>query len=165
MKGVDFKDGGGFQVNIGGDGKILYRPASKTRAAYFEITTPEHGTRRYDTSGKEIPQRTYDTSKYSHNPNGTISVSRVVDGHLPKDAKPYEVIDVRTTKGNINRTYFNAEGQRGQRIDSTDHGQPKHHSEGAHKHIMIYDENGNCLGDGDWISLNDKDRLENADIL
>ena len=110
-------------------------------------------------------ERTYDTSQYPHNSDGTISVSRVVDRSLPKDAKPYEVIDVRTTKGTVNRTYFDGEGKRGQRIDSTDHGQPKWHPEGAHKHIMLYDENGVCTGDGKWIPLNDKDRRENADIL
>lgn len=108
--------------------------------------------------------KTYDTSQYPHNPNGTIVVSRVVDNKAPNDARPYEVIDVRTSKGTINRTYIDAEGRRGQRIDSTDHGQPKHHPEGAHKHIMIYDENGNYRGDGPWISLTDKDKLENADL-
>ena len=81
-------------------------------------------------------ERTYDTSQYPHNSDGTVVVSRVVDNKVPNDARPYEVIDVRTTKGTINRTYIDAEGRRGQRIDSTDHGQPKHHPEGAHKHIM-----------------------------
>ena len=70
-------------------------------------------------------ERTYDTSQYPHNPDGTIVVSRVVDNKVPKDARPYEVIDVRTTKGTVNRTYIDAEGRRGQRIDSTDHSQPK----------------------------------------
>lgn len=50
------------------------------------------------------------------------------------------------------------------RIDSTDHGQPKFHKHGAHKHIIKYDVNGKSH-DGELLELTLNDRRENSDIL
>ncbi len=107
----------------------------------------------------------FDTSKCKHNANGTLLVSRVVERSLPSDPQPLEVIDVITIKGSINRTIYDENGQRAIRIDTSDHGFPKHHPMGAHKHIISYDENGNHIEDGSPKVLSPKDRKENADIL
>ncbi len=107
----------------------------------------------------------FDTSKCKHNLDGTLAVSRAVDRSLPSDVQPYEVIDVITTKGSINRTIYDGDGRRAIRIDTSDHGFPKSHPMGAHKHIISYDENGNHIDDGKPVVLSAKDRRENADIL
>lgn len=107
----------------------------------------------------------YDTSRHEHNSDGTFKVSRVVQKKLPDDCKPLEVIDVVNKKGGISRTLINENGNRGMRIDNFDHGQPKWHPMGAHKHVISYDEQGNCLGDGKATILTPQDRKENGDIL
>lgn len=107
----------------------------------------------------------YDTSRYAHNIDGTVKVSRTVERRVPNDVKPFEVIDVINAKGVASHTYIDEYGRRGMRIDTSDHGQPKYHPMGAHKHIIEYDENGNYLSDGKPIILSQKDRKENRDIL
>lgn len=107
----------------------------------------------------------YDTSRYAHNIDGTVKVSRTVERRVPNDVKPFEVIDVINAKGVASRTYIDEYGRRGMRIDTSDHGQPKYHPMGAHKHIIEYDANGNYLSDGKPIILSQKDRKENRDIL
>lgn len=107
----------------------------------------------------------YDTSRYAHNIDGTVKVSRTVERRIPNDVKPFEVIDVINTKGVSSRTYIDEYGRRGMRIDTSDHGQPKYHPMGAHKHIIEYDENGNYLSDGKPTVLSQKDRKESRDIL
>ncbi|HHT7713018.1 TPA: hypothetical protein ACT2FP_000083 [Streptococcus suis] len=107
----------------------------------------------------------YDTSRYAHNIDGTVKVSRTVERRIPNDVKPFEVIDVINTKGVASRTYIDEYGRRGMRIDTSDHGQPKYHPMGAHKHIIEYDENGNYLSDGKPTVLSQKDRKESRDIL
>lgn len=96
----------------------------------------------------------------------SIAVSRTVERKLPvEDIEPLEVIDVITSKGTISRTFFDEDGRRRMRIDSTDHGFPTKHPMGPHKHIMVYDQNGEYLHDSKAITLKKKDRKENADIL
>lgn len=107
----------------------------------------------------------FDTRFYAHNPDGTLKVSRVVRHSLPKDAKPFEVIDLETDKGIASRTLYNGSAKRGMRIDASDHGQPKYHPMGAHKHIIEYDQDGNYLSEGEVKLLSAKDREENKDIL
>ena len=107
----------------------------------------------------------FDTSVYEHNSNGTLKVNRIVKHRLPDDANPFEVIDVITKKGGISRTFHDAEGKRVLRIDNSDHGQPKYHPMGAHKHIIEYDSDGIYLNDGKPINLTVKDKFENGDIL
>lgn len=107
----------------------------------------------------------FDTAKCKHNVDGTLEVSRVVERKLPEDAAALEVIDVISTKNTVSRTIYDEDGKRAVRIDTTDHGFPKHHPMGAHKHIMVYDENGKYQDDGVPMILTKKDRKENADIL
>jgi hypothetical protein len=107
----------------------------------------------------------YDTSKHKHNPDGTIVVSRCVERKLPRDVEALEVIDVVSVKGDVSRTFFDEKGRRRMRIDNCDHGFPTKHPMGAHKHIIVYDEDGNYVKDTKPITLKAKDRKENADIL
>lgn len=107
----------------------------------------------------------YDTSRYPHNADGTVKVSRTVERKIPADVSPFEVIDVVNKDGVVSRTFIDEYGRRGMRIDTSDHKQPKYHPMGAHKHIMEYDESGNYLTDGKPIVLSAKDRKENKDIL
>lgn len=107
----------------------------------------------------------FDTSVYEHNLNGTLKVHRIVNHRLPANAKPFEIIDVITKKGGISRTFHDGEGKRVLRIDNSDHGQPKHHPMGAHKHLIEYDADGLYIKDGKPIRLTVKDKFENGDIL
>jgi len=107
----------------------------------------------------------FDTSVYEHNLNGTLKVHRTVNHRLPDNAKPFEIIDVITKKGGTSRTFHDGEGKRVLRIDNSDHGQPKYHPMGAHKHIIEYDADGLYINDGKPIRLTVKDKFENGDIL
>lgn len=107
----------------------------------------------------------FDTSVYEHNLNGTVKIHRTVNHRLPDNAKPFEIIDVITKKGGISRTFHDGEGKRALRIDNSDHGQPKYHPMGAHKHIIEYDAYGLYIKDGKPIRLTVKDKFENGDIL
>lgn len=107
----------------------------------------------------------YDTSRYPHNADGTVKVSRIVERKIPADVSPFEVIDVVNNDGVVSRTFIDEYGRRGMRIDTSDHKQPKYHPMGAHKHIMEYDDEGNYVTDGKPLVLSPNDRKENKDIL
>lgn len=55
LKGMSFDNGGGFKVNFGEDGVLLYHPASRSHhgGAYYKISSGR-GVKRYDLKGKEI---------------------------------------------------------------------------------------------------------------
>lgn len=107
----------------------------------------------------------YDTSRYPHNADGIVKVSRIVERKIPADVSPFEVIDVVNNDGVVSRTFIDEYGRRGMRIDTSDHKQPKYHPMGAHKHIMEYDDEGNYVTDGKPLVLSPNDRKENKDIL
>lgn len=56
FKGIPFEEGGGFKVNFGGDGILMYHPEARSHhgGAYYKISTGKGGRHRYDTSGNEI---------------------------------------------------------------------------------------------------------------
>lgn len=56
FKGVPFEEGGGYKINFGGDGILMYHPEGRSHhgGAYYKISTGKGGTRRYDTKGNEI---------------------------------------------------------------------------------------------------------------
>lgn len=56
FKGVPYEEGGGWKVNFGGNGILSFHPAehSHHKGAYYKISTPKEGTRRYDLNGIEI---------------------------------------------------------------------------------------------------------------
>ena len=55
LKGMSFDNGGGFKVNFGEDGVLLYHPASRSHhgGAYYKISSGR-GVKRYDLKGREI---------------------------------------------------------------------------------------------------------------
>ncbi|MBQ8559058.1 MAG: hypothetical protein IJ439_03635 [Tyzzerella sp.] len=59
FKGVAFEEGGGFKVNFGGDGILMYHPESRSHhgGAYYKISTGKGGIHRYDTNGNEIIEK------------------------------------------------------------------------------------------------------------
>lgn len=56
LKDMPFEDGGGFKVNFGGDGILMYHPEARSHhgGAYYKVSTGKGGVRRYDTKGNEI---------------------------------------------------------------------------------------------------------------
>ena len=56
FKGISFEDGGGFKINFGGDGILMYHPEKRSHhgGAYYKISTGKGGTHRYDIKGNEI---------------------------------------------------------------------------------------------------------------
>lgn len=55
FKDVPFEAGGGFKVNFGDGGVIMYHPAEKSHhgGAYYKISTGKGGKHRYDVTGTE----------------------------------------------------------------------------------------------------------------
>lgn len=55
-KDILFEDGGGFKVNFGGDGILMYHPGERSHhgGEYYKISTGKEGTKRYDREGNEI---------------------------------------------------------------------------------------------------------------
>lgn len=55
-KGIPFEEGGGFKINFGGDGILMYHPEKRSHhgGAYYKISTGKGGTHRYDIKGNEI---------------------------------------------------------------------------------------------------------------
>lgn len=56
FKGVPFEEGGGYKINFGGDGILMYHPEKRShhQGAYYKISTGKGGTHRYDIQGNEI---------------------------------------------------------------------------------------------------------------
>ena len=55
QKNIAFEDGGGWKVNIGSEGLVMYHPekGSHHGGAYYKVSTGKEGTKRYDLKGKE----------------------------------------------------------------------------------------------------------------
>lgn len=53
---IPFEEGGGFRVNFGGDGILMYHPGERSHhgGEYYKISTGKEGTKRYDREGNEI---------------------------------------------------------------------------------------------------------------
>lgn len=56
FKGISFEEGGGYKINFGGDGILMYHPEERShhKSEYYKISTGKGGTRRYDKEGNEI---------------------------------------------------------------------------------------------------------------
>lgn len=57
---VPFESGGGFRVNFSDGGLLQYHPEAYSHhgGEYYKVSTGKGGTHRYDTSGREMPDRT-----------------------------------------------------------------------------------------------------------
>ena len=53
LKGKQFRDGGGYKVNYGGDGELQYHPADGSHhdGAYWKVSGGKEGITRYDENG------------------------------------------------------------------------------------------------------------------
>ena len=53
---IPFEEGGGYKINFGGDGILMYHPGERSHhgGEYYKISTGKEGTRRYDREGNEI---------------------------------------------------------------------------------------------------------------
>ncbi len=53
---IPFEKGGGYRVNFGGDGILMYHPGERSHhgGEYYKLSTGKGGTRRYDRKGNEI---------------------------------------------------------------------------------------------------------------
>ena len=52
---IPFEEGGGYRVNFGGDGLLMYHPGERSHhgGEYYKISTGKGGVKRYDINGKE----------------------------------------------------------------------------------------------------------------
>lgn len=59
LKGIPFKNGGGFKVNFEDGGLFQYHPekGSHHDGEYYKISTGKGGKKRYDRYGNEMPLR------------------------------------------------------------------------------------------------------------
>lgn len=109
-------------------------------------------------------------SGYRYNEKGNIIVTddRTKNKRqtIPKQYRPFAVMDTKTKKGTINRTIYDSEGKMMTQINPSGHGNPKEHSwgrNGEHAHDVIW-ENGEIIGRPPR-ELTEKERKEHSDIL
>lgn len=112
-------------------------------------------------------------TSYRYNKKGTIIVTDDWKNKgkvtIPKDYKPFAVIETQETKSGIpqsNRAIYDKNGRMLKQIHSGSHGNPKHHNYGAngeHGHNFYWD--GSKLLNKTTRDLTDEEQIENADIL
>lgn len=100
---------------------------------------------------------------------GIIKVNKVVTGHngTPKTSAPNAVVDHRSDNKTDVRSFYNGDGLKFKDINTTSHGNPKHHpfgKNGEHAHDYEWDKNGH-LKNRTTRELTEKERKENKDIL
>lgn len=112
-------------------------------------------------------------SKYRYNDSGNIIVT---DDHkndkkykIPKELKPYAVLETTETKKGItyiNRTIYDENSRMVKQIHSGNHAQPKNHPYGeTGEHAHVYDwEDGKIKGKSTR-EMTEIERKENGDIL
>lgn len=87
--------------------------------------------------------------------------------HTDIYAEPNSITQKTSSKGGIERNYYDSNGRQYKQISNNNHGNPKQHpfgENGEHAHDYIYDESGNLI-DRPMRELNDEERKENDDIL
>ena len=96
--------------------------------------------------------------------------TKIISGHgsIPKQANPYDVIDYVDKNGKVkNRYFYGADGIKTKDVDTTNHGNSRHHRYGVKgEHASDYE----WRSDGSLRSKNNreitpKERKENKDIL
>lgn len=109
-------------------------------------------------------------AKYVDNSDksGIIKADKVISGHLgtPKSYKANSVIDHKTNEKTDVRTFYDAKGLKSKDINTTPHGNPKHHSYGVNgEHVHDYEWDGDKLKSRTTRELTQQERKENSDIL
>lgn len=133
---------------------------------FFDPVVPELGTFR---SGKNA-----DTALTSGVDGGIIGTTKNANGteveiveRTSLMRKPNSITQKVSSKGGIERNYYNENGMQTKQIANNDHGKPKQHpfgKSGEHAHDYIYDSEGNLIG-RPIRDLTDLEREENGDIL
>lgn len=106
--------------------------------------------------------------------SGIIGVTKNANGkevmiveHTDINGKPNSITQKESSKGDIERNYYDESGKQIKQIANNNHGKPKKHpygKNGEHAHDYIYDESGNLI-DRPMRELTDSERTENGDIL
>lgn len=81
--------------------------------------------------------------------------------------QPNTITQKESSKGGIERNYYNSSGKQFKQISNNDHGNPKLHAygkHGEHVHDYIYDDDGKLI-DRPMRALTKEERSENDDIL
>jgi hypothetical protein len=147
--------------------KRAYREFSK--AAHLPLQMERTGFIDFNRSvaGKAVWADRKAVDMYSavrYNAKGVIVVTDTRKSAPPLTFKPNAVVDVKNSKGVTNRTIYDADGRQKVRIHPSDHGAPKYHPVGGHKHIVEYDKGGNALNSKP-LPLSEADRRAHKDIL
>lgn len=78
--------------------------------------------------------------------------------------KPNSIVDVAGKDGIIKtRRWYDEEGRAKKDIDTSDHGNAKHHPMGSHAHDWVWE--GEKATRGKQRALSETERKENSDIL
>lgn len=104
----------------------------------------------------------------NENNSGIIKADKVISGHsgTPKSYKANSVIDHKTNEKTDVRTFYDAKGLKNKDINTTPHGNPKHHSYGVNgEHAHDYEWDGDKLKSRTTRELTQQERKENSDIL
>nr|DAF01580.1 MAG TPA: minor capsid protein [Caudoviricetes sp.] len=100
---------------------------------------------------------------------GIMKEKKVVTGHngTPKTSTPHAVVDHSSNNKIDVRSFYDRKGLKCKDINTTSHGNPKHHpfgKNGEHAHDYEWDKNGN-LKNRTTRELTEKERKDNEDIL
>lgn len=106
--------------------------------------------------------------------SGIIGVTKNANGkevmiveHTNIIGKPNSITQKESSKGGIERNYYDENGKQSKQIANNNHGKPKKHpygKNGEHAHDYVYDEFGELI-DRPMRELTDFERKENDDIL
>lgn len=153
--------------------KAKYQGQMQTYKDFSEaMKLPEQMDRVYQDGlrGKFTPTK---TELKSLSEEGTYDLKNAAGQGIIKvkrtelKAAPNSITQKESTKGGIERNYYDVNGRQYKQISNNDHGNPKMHpygQHGEHAHDYLYDESGKVSG-RPVRELTDAERKENADIL
>ena len=106
-------------------------------------------------------------SGYKYSTDGTfIATNHRKGGSVPRQLKPYAVLDLEKSDGHIERTIYDKDGYMVKQIHPTDHGNPKQHPYGKNgEHIHTYKWKDGTLEERRTRDITDSERKVNGDIL
>lgn len=121
-----------------------------------------------------IPEKIGGKSLTSEDDGGIIGTTKNANGtdveiveRTSLMRKPNSITQKVSSKGGIERNYYDENGMQTKQIANNNHGKPKQHpfgKSGEHAHDYIYDSEGNLIG-RPTRDLTDLEREENGDIL
>lgn len=117
---------------------------------------------QYDSSNPK-----YNRTGYQRSEDGVIiATNHRKSGTIPRELKPYAVLDMEMKDGHIERTFYDKNGNISKQIHPTNHGNPKLHpygKNGEHTHTYVWKDGE--LSDRTIREMTDKERKDNSDIL